>query len=88
MSGTDRGIAREDLTGIRDRVRLRKPQRSMLHSWAFAQLGAFLDYKAAQAGVAVVAVDPAYTSQTCSRCGHVDKRNRRCKPGRSSAGSR
>lgn len=23
-------------------VRLRKPQRAMIHSWAFAQLGAFL----------------------------------------------
>ena len=25
----------------------------------------------------VVQVDPAYTSQTCHACGHVDKRNRR-----------
>ena len=31
--------ALEDLTGIRARVRLRKDQRSSLHSWAFAQLG-------------------------------------------------
>ena len=28
------GIAVEELTGIRDRVRFRKPQRAMLHSWA------------------------------------------------------
>ena len=74
---TGRGIAVEDLGGIRDRVRLRKPQRATLHSWAFAQLGAFLAYKADQAGVAFVRVDPAYTSQTCSACGSVDKRNRR-----------
>jgi IS605 OrfB family transposase len=40
------GIAVEELTGIRDRVRLRKPQRGALHSWAFAQLGSFLAYKA------------------------------------------
>jgi putative transposase len=39
------GIAVEELTGIRDRVRLRKPQRATLHSWAFAQLGSFLAYK-------------------------------------------
>jgi putative transposase len=71
------GIAVEELTGIRDRVRLRKPQRAALHSWAFAQLGAFLAYKAQQAGVAFVEVDPAYTSQTCSVCGCVDKNNRR-----------
>jgi IS605 OrfB family transposase len=71
------GVAVEQLTGIRDRVRLRKPQRAMVHSWAFAQLGSFLAYKAKQAGVAYVEVDPAYTSQTCCQCGWVDKRNRR-----------
>jgi IS605 OrfB family transposase len=75
---TGHGIAVEQLTGIRDRVRLRKPQRAMLHTWAFAQLGSFLAYKARQAGVAFVEADPAYTSQTCSACGWVDKRNRRC----------
>jgi IS605 OrfB family transposase len=62
---TGRGIAVEQLTGIRARVRLRKPQRAVVHSWAFARLGAFLGYKAQQAGVAFVEVDPAYTSQTC-----------------------
>jgi hypothetical protein len=36
---TGRGIALEDLTGIRDRVRLRRPQRVTLHSWAFHQPG-------------------------------------------------
>lgn len=72
-----RGIAVEELTGIRERVRLRKPQRATLHSWAFAQLGGFLAYKARRAGVVLVQVDPAYTSQTCHVCGHVDRRNRR-----------
>ena len=74
---TGRGIAVEQLTGIRARVRLRKPQRAAVHSWAFAQLGEFLGYKAQAAGVAFVEVDPAYTSQTCHQCGLVDKRNRR-----------
>ncbi|TWH68324.1 IS605 OrfB family transposase [Micromonospora olivasterospora] len=73
---TGRGIAVEKLTGIRDRVRLRKPQRVTLHSWAFHQLGAFLIYKARRAGVPLVEVDPRYTSQTCAACGHRDKRNR------------
>ncbi|WP_328808922.1 RNA-guided endonuclease InsQ/TnpB family protein [Nonomuraea montanisoli] len=71
-----RGIALEDLRGIRDRVRLRKPQRVTLHAWSFHQLGAFVAYKAARAGVAVIHVDAAYTSQQCSRCGHVDRSNR------------
>jgi putative transposase len=73
---TGRGIALEDLTGIRARVRLRKPQRVTLHSWAFAQLGQFIACKAMMAGVAVVYVDPAYTSRMCSACGHVSKKNR------------
>lgn len=60
----------------RQRVRLRKPQRVALHSWAFAQLAAFVLYKAEWAGVPVVQVDPAYTSQMCSWCGHTEKANR------------
>ncbi|MGW2018999.1 RNA-guided endonuclease InsQ/TnpB family protein [Streptomyces sp. NPDC001927] len=73
---TGRGIALEDLTGIRERVRLRRPQRATFHSWAFAQLGGFIAYKARRAGVPVVYVDPAYTSRTCAECGHVDRANR------------
>jgi putative transposase len=73
---TGRGIALEDPTGLRGRVRLRKPQRATLHTWAFHQLGRFLAYKARHAGVVVVHVDPAYTSQTCAGCGYVDKANR------------
>ncbi|WP_225321073.1 RNA-guided endonuclease InsQ/TnpB family protein [Streptomyces luteolifulvus] len=74
---TGRGIGLEDLTGIRERVRLKKPQRVALHSWAFAQLAALVLYKAERAGVPVVQVDPAYTSQMCSWCGHCEKANRR-----------
>jgi len=73
---TGRGIALEDLTGIRERVRLAKPQRATHSSWAFAQLGQFIAYKARKAGVPVVYVDPAYTSRTCAECGHLDKANR------------
>ncbi|MFE6619401.1 RNA-guided endonuclease InsQ/TnpB family protein [Streptomyces sp. NPDC057740] len=73
---TARGIGMEDLAGIRQRVRLRKPQRVALHSWAFAQLGQFVEYKARRAGVPVLFVDPAYTSRTCAECGYTDKLNR------------
>lgn len=73
---TGHGIALEDLDGIRDRVRSRKPQRATLHSWSFHQLGSFIDYKAIRAGVPVVYVNPAYTSQQCSGCGHTSKKNR------------
>ncbi|MFD8970122.1 RNA-guided endonuclease InsQ/TnpB family protein [Streptomyces sp. NPDC059568] len=73
---TGSGIALEDLTGIRSRVRLRKDQRTALHSWSFLQLGQYIEYKAKRAGVPLVYVDPAYTSRQRSECGHIDRRNR------------
>ena len=79
--GTSRGIALEDLKHIRERISAKrtvgKRHRRVLHSWAFLQLRAFIAYKAALAGVRVVFVDPAYTSQTCSRCGHGERANRK-----------
>jgi len=72
-----RGIALEQLKGIRARVKARKPQRATLHSWAFAQLGGYLAYKARRAGVSVQYVNPRYTSQECSSCGNIDKRSRK-----------
>lgn len=73
---TGRGLSLEDLRGIRTRVRLRKPQRVAFHSWAFAQLAHFIAYKARRAGVPLVFVDPAHSSNECARCGRVDRRNR------------
>ncbi|MFF8836648.1 RNA-guided endonuclease InsQ/TnpB family protein [Streptomyces sp. NPDC015130] len=73
---TSRGIALEDLSGIRQRVTAKKDQRTRLHSWAFAQLGAFVEYKARRAGVPVVFVDPRNTSRQCSECRHTHRSNR------------
>jgi putative transposase len=77
--GTQRALALEDLKNIRERVgkTVRKRQRRVLHSWSFAQLRAFIAYKAQMAGVPVVLVNPAYTSQTCSHCGHCEQANRK-----------
>jgi IS605 OrfB family transposase len=73
---TSRGLGLEDLKGIRQRVTARKEQRYGLHSWAFAQLGAFVEYKARRAGVPVVFVDPRNTSRRCSECKHTHRSNR------------
>lgn len=73
---TGRGVALEDLTGIRSRITVRKSQRRQQHSWAFNQLRRFIEYKARLAGILVSLVDPRHTSQTCPRCGFTDKRNR------------
>ena len=73
---TGRGIKLEDLSGIRDRVTVRKAQRADAHSWGFWQLRLFISYKAAISGVPVVPVDPRDTSRECPECGHISKRNR------------
>lgn len=74
--GTQRAIAVEQLTGIRQRVTVKKSQRTTLHSWSFFQLKSFIQYKAQKAGVPLIEVDPRNTSRTCPACGCVDKRNR------------
>jgi IS605 OrfB family transposase len=76
--GTGRGIGLEDLKGIRERLTARGTEaRAKLSGWSFGQLHAFLACKATLAGVTVVTVDPAYTSQTCAACGHCRKSNRK-----------
>ena len=76
--GTGRGIALEDLTGIRDRTTVSRAQRATHGSWAFSQLDQFVVYKALANNVEVARVDPRNTSRTCPRsgCGHVDAANR------------
>lgn len=43
------------------------------NQWAFAQFGSMLRYKCALRGIPLFEVDPAYTSQTCSKCGSIHK---------------
>jgi len=75
---TARGIALEDLTGIRKRVTVvRKAQRNELGSWAFFDLRSKIVYKAKLHGVHVILVDPRNTSRACSACGCIDKANRK-----------
>lgn len=59
----------EDLTGIRNTKKQRRSFRYSLHSWSFYRLQQFVEYKAKLLGVPVLYVDPAYTSQDCSKCG-------------------
>jgi len=74
--GTGRGLAIEELVGIRQRVKVGRKQRAVLHSWAFSQLRLFLEYKAKLVGVPLVLVDPRNSSRQCSCCHHISKSNR------------
>lgn len=68
-----KALAVELLTGIRQRGnRLHRE----VHNWAFAQLKSFLAYKARRAGVPLIEIEAAYSSQQCSRCAHTERANR------------
>ena len=74
--GSDRGIALEDLKGVRNQIRFRKRQRGLMSSWSFGQLRHFVQYKASLAPVLCVSVDPRNSSRQCCICGYIAKRNR------------
>lgn len=61
-------IVLEDLTNIRKRIKGNKRIRSRLHRWAWYELQQFVEYKAQANGINVVYVNPAYSSQVCSKC--------------------
>ncbi len=65
-------IAFEDLIDIRDRM----PAAKVFHAWACRRLYEYVEYKAAEFGIMTKQVDPAYTSQRCSKCGHTERGNR------------
>ena len=70
-------IGMEDLNKIRERTKVRRKQRYRHNSWAFRQLQTFIEYKAKEAGMNVVYVGPKHTSQTCPRCKHISRNNRK-----------
>ncbi len=78
-------IGLEDLTHIRERTKRThgkhssKKQRTAnrgASKWAFAQLHAYIAYKALLHGSMAVKVDAHYSSQACPRCGYTSKENR------------
>lgn len=75
---SNRAIALEDLSGIRERTNQlprNKQERRKSNNWAFYQLRQFLTYKCLLAGVPLLLVNPAYTSKSCYKCGHIGNRN-------------
>ncbi|MHA1204644.1 MAG: RNA-guided endonuclease InsQ/TnpB family protein [Candidatus Heimdallarchaeaceae archaeon] len=50
--------------------------RRELNSWSYSYFLSFLTSLAQQNRIPVITVDPHYTSQTCSRCGHISKKSR------------
>ena len=67
-------IVMEELTHIRETAKVRKKQKQILHSWIFKRLQNAIEYKALWEDIPVEYVDPYHTSQTCSKCGELNKR--------------
>lgn len=67
-------IQLEDLSGIKQRDSENKEFKAMLQNWSIHDLQQDIIYKATREGIQVKFVKPAYTSQTCSVCGHIGMR--------------
>ncbi len=46
------------------------------NDWTFSELRIFIEYKALEQGIPVIAVNPRNSSNRCNRCGYVDRMNR------------
>lgn len=49
---------------------------NILSNWGYYELQNMIEYKAERENIKVRYVNPAYTSQTCSKCKNIDKENR------------
>ena len=74
----------ENLSPIRETSKMGRGKQNKnvenkrrLHSWSFAQLYSFVEYKAEARGISMIKIDPRHTSQSCSRCGYQHRSNRR-----------
>ena len=50
---------------IKMRTTVKKGNRYIQNSWAFYQLRLFIEYKAIEAGIPVIVIDPHNTSREC-----------------------
>ncbi len=66
-------IRMEKLEGIRQTTRLSRKNEKNIHTWSFHRTAHYIEYKAKLAGIRVVYVDPAFTSQCCPKCGTKHK---------------
>ena len=77
-------IKLEQLQNIRSTTRTSRKNNRSLHNWSFYRLVQYIKYKAKLAGIEVLYVNPAYTSQRCPVCGdvhHANDRNYVCECG-------
>lgn len=71
-----KSVVLEELKGLKDGRRFRKEFHGKFQRWTYPVLVNRLKSICERQGVLVNQVYPAYTSQTCSRCGCKDKKSR------------
>jgi len=78
------GIKLEKLSGIRKRgdKKVKKNKtgesfKSSINTWEFYQLQSMIEYKSKICGIPVIYIQPAYTSQMCSRCRQIGIRKQK-----------
>ena len=64
-------IVMENLTGITE-----DKKDTFLGQWTYYDLQQKIKYKANEVGILVQYINPRYTSQRCSKCGHIEDKNR------------
>jgi len=62
----------EDLSGIGKNVK----NSFVLRNWSYFELQSMIKNKASAVGIKVNVIDPRYSSQRCSKCGHIHEDNR------------
>jgi len=71
-------IVAEDLKHVKSnsKGKINKKFNNKLQRWSYSKVLDRLSLICEEAGINFKKVNPAYTSQTCSACGHIDKNNR------------
>ena len=72
----DYDIVCEDLKNVKYKSSFYKSVNNKLQYWSYRQVIDKLEALSESEGFTLIKVDPAYTSQTCSKCGAVVKANR------------
>jgi putative transposase len=65
------------LKGIRNRIKAGRRVRRLANNFPYYRLVQYIQYKAEWAGIQVMEISEAYTSQTCFACGKRDKKSRK-----------
>ena len=67
----------QDLINVKHKSELHKKINNKLQRWSYCKTIDKISRTCEVNGIELVKVSPAYTSQTCSCCGHIDKNSRK-----------